>query len=92
MEESMHTSEENPIPEIVDAITYRRLNEFGLLDTTGLRNYCIKRRYRQYRDMGLNMYDSLALLAKEYHLSYDYLRKMTSVERIYVRKERRVIL
>lgn len=92
MEEAMRASEENPIPEIVDAITYRRLNELGLLDTMGLRNYCIRKRYHKLLDEGFSMYDSLARLSREYGLSYEYLRKMMSVKRIYICKYREIIL
>ncbi|HEX2867370.1 MAG TPA: hypothetical protein VHO03_10030 [Ignavibacteriales bacterium] len=82
----------NPIPEIVDSSTYRRLKYLGLLDTTGLRNYCIKRLYVEYRHDGLSMFDSLQKLSVEYGLSFDYLRKMIGVRRIYTRKEREIIL
>lgn len=82
----------NPIPEIVDCRTYSRLKYLGLLDSTGLRNYCIKRQYLQYRQEGLCMFDSLQKLSAEYGLSFDYLRKMIGVRRIYTRKERKIIL
>jgi len=81
----------NPIPELIDNCTFGRLKTYGLLDVTALRNYCIKRLYFRYRHMGLSMFDSLQKLSGEYGLSYEYLRKMTGVSIIYVRKERKIV-
>ncbi|MGE5432212.1 MAG: hypothetical protein ACM3QX_14110, partial [Syntrophomonadaceae bacterium] len=88
MEKPEYSEEVNPIPEIIDGATYSKLQSYGFLDITGLRNYCIKREYRNYRQEGLSMWDCLEKISKHYGLGVEYIRKMIGVKRMYVRKRR----
>lgn len=88
MEENFSPEDENPIPEFVDAKTFKRMKKIGLLDPIGLRNYCIKKKYLRYRKEGLSMFSSLERLSLEYHLAYEYLRKMIGLHRVSLRQYR----
>ncbi|MCU7494820.1 MAG: hypothetical protein HF314_11730 [Ignavibacteria bacterium] len=82
------SEEENPLPEFMDAATFRKLQHHRLIDEVGLRNYCITRKYHCLKLRGLSMFDCLENLSREYGLSIEYLRKMVGIKVIYFKKKR----
>lgn len=67
---------ENILRDIISDEAYYTLREHGLLDEKGLRDYHIRKRFRELRDT-MQATEAIEILQKQYpYLQYDTLRKI----------------
>jgi len=71
-------SDVNVIPELVTDEIYALLIEHRLLNPTKVRNYLIKRRYKQLREQKLPVEDCVETIWKDYpYLTYESIWKIS---------------
>ncbi|MBK8946731.1 MAG: hypothetical protein IPM32_15865 [Ignavibacteriae bacterium] len=72
-----YNSKANPIPELINDETYHLLNSRGLIDEKSVRDYIIKRRFKDMRDLKVRASEAIDYLREEYpYLQFDTIRKI----------------
>lgn len=72
-----YNSKANPIPELINDETYHLLNSRGLIDEKSVRDYIIKRRFKDMRDLKVRASEAIDFLREEYpYLQFDTIRKI----------------
>lgn len=68
---------ENPLRDLISDETFQQLQEQGLLDEKGLRDYLIRTEFRALRKTGWGASDAIEKLREQYpYLQFDTLRKI----------------
>jgi hypothetical protein len=74
---SPQMSSTNPLPELLSDDLFRILDEHNLLNEKGVRDYHIRKRFRELRAEGVPSYEAIESLRDEYaYLQFDTLRKI----------------
>ncbi|MBK7106540.1 MAG: hypothetical protein IPH62_14780 [Ignavibacteriae bacterium] len=72
-----YNSKENPIPELVNDDIYGLLQSRGLIDEKSVRDYLIKKRFKDMRDLKVRASEAIDSLREEYpYLQFDTIRKI----------------
>ncbi|MFZ1291365.1 MAG: hypothetical protein WAR79_14805 [Melioribacteraceae bacterium] len=72
-----YSSKENPIPELVNDDIYCLLQSRGLIDEKSIRDYLIKKRFKDMRDLKMRASEAIDSLREEYpYLQFDTIRKI----------------
>ena len=67
----------NPLSELISDETFDLLNSKGLLNEKSLRDYQIRKKFRELRSDNVNASDAIDLLRNEYpYLQFDTVRKI----------------
>ena len=67
----------NPIPELINDEVYGLLNSRGLINEKSVRDYLIKKRFRDMRELKVRASEAIDTLRKEYpYLQFDTIRKI----------------
>lgn len=67
----------NPIPELINDETFHLLNSRGLIDEKSVRDYIIKKRFKDMRDLKVKASIAIDSLREEYpYLQFDTIRKI----------------
>ena len=67
----------NPIPELINYEVYGLLNSRGLINEKSVRDYLIKKRFRDMRELKVRASEAIDTLRKEYpYLQFDTIRKI----------------
>ena len=67
----------NPLSELISDEVYDLLNSKGLFNEKSLRDYQIRKRFKNLRNKNVNASDAIDLLRKDYpYLQFDTLRKI----------------
>ncbi len=67
----------NPLADLISDEVYQMLVEHDLLDEKGVRDYCIRQRFRQLRAQNVSAYDAIERIQEEYpYLQFDTIRKI----------------
>ena len=67
----------NPLSELISDETFDLLNSKGLLNEKSLRDYQIRKKFRELRSDNVNASDAIDLLRDEYpYLQFDTVRKI----------------
>lgn len=67
----------NPIPELIDDEVYGLLNSRGLINEKSVRDYLIKKRFKDMRDSKVRASEAIDTLREEYpYLQFDTIRKI----------------
>ena len=67
----------NPIPELINDEVYNMLNSRGLINEKSVRDYIIKRRFKDMRDDKIRASEAIDSLREEYpYLQFDTIRKI----------------
>lgn len=75
--EAMYNEEGNPLAGLIGDEVYEVLDSHNLLNEKGVRDYLIRRRFRQMRDEEVPAYDAIENLREEYpYLQFDTIRKI----------------
>jgi hypothetical protein len=70
-------STENPIPELVNDEIYDMLSKRGLINEKSVRDYLIRKRFRNMRKSKVRASDAIDSLREEYpYLQFDTIRKI----------------
>jgi hypothetical protein len=70
-------STENPIPELVNDEIYDLLSKRGLINEKSVRDYLIRKRFRNMRKSKVRASDAIDSLREEYpYLQFDTIRKI----------------
>ena len=68
---------ENPISELVNDETYEMLKTRGLIDEKSVRDYLIKKRFRDMRESKMRASEAIDSLREDYpYLQFDTIRKI----------------
>ena len=68
---------QNPIPELVNDEIYSLLNSRGLINEKSVRDYLIKKRFKDLRDAKVRASVAIDSLREEYpYLQFDTIRKI----------------
>jgi len=68
---------ENPLYDLIDDETFEQLRQHRLLNERGIRDYIIRRTFRQMRDQQIPAAEAIERLREEYpYLQYDTIRKI----------------
>jgi hypothetical protein len=74
---SPQMSSPNPLPELISDDLFKILEEHNLLNEKGVRDYHIRKRFRELRAQGIPSYEAIESLRDEYaYLQFDTLRKI----------------
>lgn len=77
MQSSVTTTPANPLSELISDETYRQLAEHKLLNEKGLRDYQIRRRFRELRGRNVPTVKAIDLLREDHpYLQFDTVRKI----------------
>ena len=69
--------ESNPLSDLISDDIYDLLESRGLIDSKSLRDYVIRRKYKQLRSDKLSANDAIDNLREEYpYLQFDTIRKI----------------
>ena len=67
----------NPLSELISDETFNLLNSKGLLNEKSLRDYQIRKKFKDLRSKNINASDAIDALRKEYsYLQFDTVRKI----------------
>lgn len=67
----------NPLSELISDETFNLLNSKGLLNEKSLRDYQIRKKFKDLRSKNMNASDAIDALRKEYsYLQFDTVRKI----------------
>ena len=67
----------NPLSELISDETFNLLNSKGLLNEKSLRDYQIRKKFKDLRSKNTNASDAIDALRKEYsYLQFDTVRKI----------------
>ncbi|SHK12443.1 hypothetical protein [Rhodothermus profundi] len=67
----------NPLSDLISDEVYQVLVEHNLLDAKSVRNYQIRKRFRQLRAQNVPAYDAIERIQEEYpQLQFDTIRKI----------------
>ena len=67
----------NPLSELISDETFDLLNSKGLLNEKSLRDYQIRKKFKNLRNNNMNASDAIDTLRNEYpYLQFDTLRKI----------------
>ncbi len=67
----------NPLADLISDEVYQLLVEHNLLDARSVRDYQIRKRFRQLRAQKVPAYDAIERIQEEYpHLRFDTIRKI----------------
>lgn len=67
----------NPIPELINDEVYGLLNSRGLINEKSVRDYLIKKRFKDMRDSKVRASEAIDTLREEYpYLQFDTIRKI----------------
>ncbi len=67
----------NPIPELISDEVYSLLNNRGLINEKSVRDYLIKKRFKDMRDSKVRASEAIDSLREEYpYLQFDTIRKI----------------
>ena len=67
----------NPIPELINDDIYGLLNSRGLINEKSVRDYLIKKRFKDMRDSKVRASEAIDTLREEYpYLQFDTIRKI----------------
>ncbi len=68
---------QNPIPELINDEIYSLLNSRGLINEKSVRDYLIKKRFRDLREAKVRASEAIDSLREEYpYLQFDTIRKI----------------
>ncbi len=68
---------DNPIPELINDDVYDLLSTRGLINEKSVRDYLIKRQFRNMRESRIRASEAIDTLRKEYpYLQFDTIRKI----------------
>ncbi len=68
---------DNPIPELINDEIYGLLNSRGLINEKSVRDYLIKKRFKNMRDSKVRASEAIDTLREEYpYLQFDTIRKI----------------
>lgn len=74
---SPQVSVRNPLPELISDDLFRVLDEHNLLNEKGVRDYHIRKRFRQLRAEGVASFEAIESLREEHpYLQFDTIRKI----------------
>lgn len=75
--ENMIYSTENPIPDLINDDVYGLLNSRGLINEKSVRDYLIKKKFRDMREAKMRASEAIDVLREEYpYLQFDTIRKI----------------
>lgn len=67
----------NPIPELVPDEVYIRLKEQNIIDEKAVRDYLIRKKFRELRSQKISAGDAIDYIREEYpYLQFDTIRKI----------------
>ena len=70
-------SSENPIPELINDEVYDLLSSRGLINEKSVRDYLIKKRFKNMRQSKIRASEAIDSLREEYpYLQFDTIRKI----------------
>lgn len=73
----LFNQEENPISELISDETYHILYKKGLLNKKSLRDYQIRKKFKDLRKNNINASVAIDMLRKDYpYLQFDTIRKI----------------
>jgi hypothetical protein len=67
---------ENPIKELIDDKTYTLLNNYSMLDELGIRNYQVKKMFKEMRDNNISKSIAFDKIYEKFSLSDDSIKKI----------------
>jgi hypothetical protein len=75
--ENLINSHGNPIPELINDEVYSLLHRRGLINEKSVRDYLIKKRFKNLRDSKIRASEAIDSLREEYpYLQFDTIRKI----------------
>lgn len=75
--ENIIYSTDNPIPDLINDDVYGLLNSRGLINEKSVRDYLIKKRFKDMRDSKMRASEAIDALREEYpYLQFDTIRKI----------------
>lgn len=67
----------NPIPELIPDDIYLRLKEHNIIDEKAVRDYLIRKKFRELRQQKVSAGDAIDYIREEYpYLQFDTIRKI----------------
>ena len=67
----------NPLSELISDETFKLLNSKGLLNEKSLRDYQIRKKFKNLRNNNINASDAIDMLRNDYpYLQFDTMRKI----------------
>ncbi len=67
----------NPIPELIPDDIYMRLKEHNIIDEKAVRDYLIRKKFRELRQQKVSAGDAIDNIREEYpYLQFDTIRKI----------------
>jgi hypothetical protein len=77
LNESIFRTDGNPIPELINDDIYDLLNSRGLINEKSVRDYLIKKRFKDMRSSKMRASEAIDRLRAEYpYLQFDTIRKI----------------
>ena len=77
LNQGLINTSENPIPELVNDDVYDLLSSRGLINEKSVRDYLIKKRFKNMRQSKIRASDAIDSLREEYpYLQFDTIRKI----------------
>ena len=77
MQVTLDRNTANPLAELISDEVYSLLEDHNLLNEKGVRDFQIRRRFRDMRDENIPAYDAIEQLREEYpYLQFDTIRKI----------------
>jgi hypothetical protein len=74
---ALEETRENPLSDLINDDTYMLLNSRGLINEKSVRDYKIRKKYKQLRDCNLSSSDAIDALRTDYpYLQFDTIRKI----------------
>ncbi len=75
--ENLINTHGNPIPELINDEVYSLLHNRGLINEKSVRDYLIKKRFKNLRDSKIRASEAIDSLREEYpYLQFDTIRKI----------------
>jgi len=79
MQASVTENGHNPLAELIPDEVYHLLEEHNLFNEKSVRDYQIRRKFRQMRSDDIPAYDAIEQLREDYpYLQFDTIRKIVS--------------
>lgn len=77
MRYNMKTKLTNPIPELITDEIYFKLKEHNLIDDKAVRDYLIRKKFKELRSQKVSAGDAIDNIREEYpYLQFDTIRKI----------------
>ncbi len=74
---NLNTASQNPIPELINDEIYGKLLNRGLINEKSVRDYLIKRKFKNMRNSKIRASEAIDTLRDEYpYLQFDTIRKI----------------